>query len=427
MIIKNSLLLTAGLLFSLVVGTANAQVAGVAIDAEGVLQLKNISAKASLASVRRAAKNLEGDLGQASDVRYVSLKRLLTTGDSDTRNSMGGLTRIQFVVADPESQDILIAGSAEPYGPDVTGRLVGADSARPLIRFEDLVEAFQYGGETVGCSIDPVPENQQALNDYLRRNSTPASPSAVAARYKQMARILGRQTIRVFGVPRSSHVALAAIEADFLMKQIAIGNRASGVRGVQSQLSHLRPNGNSFQRWWFAPAYDSIATDEERLAFELTGPRLKLLAQDEISDGNGMRFDAAITAETTQAFAKTFSARMDDLARVHCSIATLQNVTDCIMLAAIIRDEQLDRRSEFDIFKAANAIVLPTNEWPEPETVPSAATTKRAGRYILGLVGGVVIDGQRLAREFAPTSNRVNPLQISVPAFANEQFWSNGQ
>lgn len=402
------------------------QFGGVAIDADGFLTLKPVSVRAVAAAVRRQSSQLAGELAEPTGLRFVSLKRLLAPDADRTRETMAGLTKVVYVVADPQAGDIYLAGPAEPFGEDPTGRVLGAETGRPVITLTMLVEAFRHANETVGCSIDPEPERQKALNEYIRRNSTPASPSQIAARYKTMARVLGRQNVSVFGVPADSMTALITVEADYLMKQIALGSVPSRVRGVASQLAHTRLNGNSLQRWWFAPQYDGIFTDEERLAFELTGPRLKLLAQDEISDASGVRFDAAITSETTQAFAKSFSAKMDDLARVHPAIASLQNVTDLVMAASLIRSERLDERSGFDPLAAARLVELPEKTWPEPKTVPSSANTKRSGKFVLGLIGGVVMNGPRMQQQFAPTA-RPEGAGVALPSDTSDAFWINGE
>lgn len=409
-------------------GTAHAQqFGGVVIDADGYLTMKPVSPKANAAAVKREAAELTGDLAEPSELRFVSLKRLLAPESVRTRESMAGLTRITHLVGDPEAKDIFIAGPSEPFGADATGQLRGAESGRPVITFTQLVEAFQHAEETIGCSIDPEPERQQALNDYIRRNSTAASTSVIASRYKQMARVLGRQNVSVFGVPADSHIALITVEADVVMKQIALGTRPSQVRGVASQLAHTRPNGNTLQRWWFAPQYESIVTDADRLAFEFSGSRLKLLAQDEISDSSGVRFDAAITSKPTQIFAKTFTEHMDELAGVHPSIAALQNVTDLVMAASLIRSENLAARCGFDPLTAAREIELPSNDWPAPKTVPSEANTKRSGKFVLGLIGGVVMNGPRMAQQFSPAPTEQGPSVTATPALPADSFWADGE
>lgn len=416
-------LLTLAVLLLMTAGVVRAQVGGVAIDADGLLTLKPISSKVSLRSVRKAAASLEGPLSEPVEIRYLSLRRLFADEEDRTRSTMGGLTRIQFVVADPEQQDILIAGPAEPFAEDATGRLVGATTGRPVVSFDALVEAFRHSQETIGCSIDPDPQRQQNLNEYLRRNSTPATASVVASRYKQMARVIGPQVIRVFGVPEDSATALTTIEADCLLKHIAIGRVPSGARNVKSQLAHLKLNGNSFQRWWFAAHYDSINADEDRLTFELSGPRLKVLAQDEVMGPNGQRIDALSTSASTQVFAKSCSAHMEAIARVHPPIAALQNVTDCIFAAALIRNEALTAKANFDPFDAATKIELEEPDWVPPKTVSSFATTKRLGSYMLGLVGGVVLNGDQGIRSTARGQGISTPIQ--PPAFETT-FWSNG-
>src|SRR5204863_236067 len=79
----------------------------------------------------------------------------------------------------------------------------------PPLRLDDLFVAFRVverGGE-LGCSIDPREQNLAALNQWLAQNSAAASADSVKARFPKMAQVLGRQDVRIFGVPGGSYCA----------------------------------------------------------------------------------------------------------------------------------------------------------------------------------------------------------------------------
>ena len=383
---------------------ASAQVGGIAIDAEGVVRLKTVTtSRAAVASARRDAETSDGPLNRATARRFVSLRSVLNDSPDTAAATLAGLVRIDLLLADEAAADIYLAGPAEPLMTDAAGRPIGLDTGRAAIRRDHLIEAFRHvagGGGLYGCSIDPTPEGFERLNTYLRRNSAAASAAAVARRYPMMARALGVQNVSVFGVPADSQIAVLAVEADLIMKELALGLRKSGVRGVPSHLSLIRPDGNNLQRWWFAPNYEAITADPGGRVFELSGPRLKVLAQDEIVGTGGVRHDAALTATSTQQFAVNFSDHMDAVAARQPAIAALQNTADLLVVAELIRGEGLAEVG-FDPLAAAAALPRPQPAETAPQSVPSRATTRRVGRFMLGLVGGVTLDPSTCVRDFA--------------------------
>ena len=414
-------LLLAGLLSA--AGGAFAQVGGVLIDAEGVVNSQSFTmSKATIKSLQEEASALPGGLNEPVNSRYVSLRSVLSNEPDRMADSLAGLTRIEVVVADPEAKDIYIGGPAEPYAAGPSGRVLGAATGRAVIPRTHLVAALRHvaaGRSAYGCSIDPQPERLANLREYLRRNSSPASAERIRGRYTEMARVLGPQEISVFGVDERSRLGLAAVEADLVMKEIALGKRKSGVREVGSHLALIRPNGNNLQRWWFAPKYEAIEASADRRTFRLLGPRLKLLAQDEIAGPDGVRTDAPVTRESTAEFAVRFSDHMDELATVQPTIATLQNVTDLLIVAELIRSEDLASVG-FDPLAAAAALPPPEPLPAAPRTVASAATTWRAGGLVLGLVGGVTVDTRVTLRDVP----RREGASETVPPF--EGWYANG-
>ena len=85
------------------------------------------------------------------------------------------------------------------------------------------------------------------------------------------------------------------IEADVQMKYIALGMQQPQVTGLRSHLSLLKTQGNAMQRWWAMPLYEAIYTTQDDLAFQLTGQRAQILAQEEIHGKNGQRINSPTT------------------------------------------------------------------------------------------------------------------------------------
>ncbi|MFQ5731226.1 MAG: DUF1598 domain-containing protein [Planctomycetaceae bacterium] len=380
---------------------------GIMIDAKGIVSpvfSKLRSDKLQRLRVEaRARKSLAADLNASSKLRKVSLVQLEKACEEYAKTKkhvpldiqyLAGLQRIDYVFVYPEAGDIVIAGPAEGFAPDDTGRVVGVSTGKPPLRVDDLVLALRAmrGRGEIGCSIDPIAENLKALTQYLRRNSTPASRAVAKSRYGVMARILGMQNIRVWGVPAESHFGQMLVEADYRMKRISMGVDRAGVRGFRTHLSMLRPKGNSMQRWWFTPLYDAFLTTKDGNAFQLAGPRAQLLSQEELPTPGGGRVDAAVTRLSTQAYAKHFTMKFPQLAEKIPAFAELRNLFDLSIVAALLKTKGLSRKAGWKMSLFLDERRATIVKGHAPKQVHSIFNTRSAGRrVVLGLIGGGVV------------------------------------
>jgi hypothetical protein len=388
---------------------------GIEIDAEGVVRPAFGKGKGAALSKKQreafAADNLSQDVQAFSELRKVSLVRLeqayeaLVDGGRDVPEEvqyLAGLQRIEYVFVDPPGRDVVLAGPAEGFSPDgagAVGRRVGLTTGRPAIRLDDLIVALRSvwqrrgGGGVLGCSIDPKQDRIAALQNYLRQNSAATTSSGAKQRYREMARVLGLQNISVQGVPDDSHFAQALVEADYRMKRISLGVEPSGVRGIPSYLSLITPNGNSIQRWWFLPVYEAIQANDEGTAYQLSGPRAQLVAQEEWTDARGRRSDAAFTRASTQKFAQLFTEHFEELAAASPVFAEMQNLFDLAVTAALLRKTQAAERAQWRAAVFLDPQRAPVEELPVPRQVQSEQMTRPAKNgTMLGLVGGVTLD-----------------------------------
>ncbi len=413
---------------------------GVKVDAEGVVSTRFATSRAQLLARKKAKalakKHLAGDINRPSPLRKISLVRLeQACAKLEGKKKpapldiqfLAGLQRIDYLFVDPDGKDLVIAGPAEGFAPDAEGRVVGVTTGRPPLRIDDLMVALRTINSTrdLGVSIDPVPDRLEQARRFLQRNSSATSISAIRRRFKQLAKILGPQTIRVWGVPPDSHFAQAMVDADVQMKYIALGLQRPKVAGLRSHLSLIKPQGNSMQRWWATPLYEAIYTTDDRLAFQLAGQRVQFLAQEELHGAGGRRIDAATTRITTRQFAKIFTEKFPQLAEQLPVFAELQNLVDLSILAALLRKEQLPQRVGWAMrfFLAADRAKVARGE--TPKRIASIYNTRNVrGRVVLGLVsGGVVLKPQQaISRiptkisdddQFGP--RRLKALEIPAP------------
>ena len=402
--------------------------AGIKIDAEGVVALTVAVDGSGLLDKKRrealAKKHLSADLNQRTPQRFVSLVQLERELNELLRNEqpipeelfyLAGLQRIEQIFVFPEEQDLVIAGPAEGFIPDVSGRMVGVETGRPVLRLDDLCVALRTVPRTkqLGCSIDPVPQRLAELQQFIKQG-VPASVEEVEARFNQMDDILGLQVVRIDGVPEDSHFATMVVEADYRMKRIAMGLETPAIKGLKSHLQMLGGGGNAMQRWWFIPDYDTISRSDDGLAFEFSGQRAQLVAEDEVADAQGHRSSAPTTRKTTHAFARQFTEKFGQLANKSPAFAELQNLIDWSVLAALLQQERIPERIGWKRELLLDETRLPHPRFEIPRKTPSQVNYKRVGNQVIGLVGGgVTVNPQRIAAQTSPPSAKSAALLAS--------------
>ncbi len=147
--------------------------------------------------------------------------------------ALAGMTKIEYVLFYPESGEIVIAGPAEGFVEDATGRVVGIDTGKPTLLLDDLVVALRAfapdskGTNVISVSIDPTQEGLKRMQDVLRQfagNFQGADQVPYIA--NALRNSLGLQTVSIRGVSPNTHFAhFAMTEADYRMKLIGMGWR----------------------------------------------------------------------------------------------------------------------------------------------------------------------------------------------------------
>ncbi len=408
---------------------------GIKIDAEGVVSL-TVAADGTITLDKKrrdalAKKHLSQDINQKTKQRFVSLVELEKRLDEvlsqaqpvpDELFYLAGLQRIEHVFVFPDEHDLVIAGPAEGFVPDLVGRMIGVESGRPALRLDDLVVALRTVSKSpskqLGCSIDPVPSRIAELKKFIREG-TPATIDEVEARFNQMDDILDLQDVRIDGVPADSHFATMLVEADYRMKRIAIGAEDPAIKGLKSNLAMLKSGGNVMQRWWFVPYYDAIYRSPDGLAFQFVGQRAQLLAEDEVTDAEGNRSSAATTRKSTYGFAKQFTDKFPQLADKSPVFAELQNLIDWAVFAALLQKEHFAERLGWkqELLLDQSRLAYPT--FDTPKKIPSIVSYKRTGNLVVGLVGGVTVSAQQALEKALIASRDATALETSRTAVTN--------
>lgn len=386
---------------------------GILISPSGLVDRAAVSA-ANAGALRQlknqAQKALAPELNQVSSQRFVSLAKLdreiaQRLNDSKVLTSeirfLAGLNRIDFVVI--EENDVLLVGPASGFGVSPEGRMVSVETGRPVLCLDDLLTALRGASQedAVGCSMDPDVGRVQQAMEWLNANSAPSTPAMARAKMQRCVELQGEWTVTTFGVPETSRMCLAMVEADYLMKRIAIGLENPNVKGMKSSLSLARPNDNMMRRWWFAPNYVLERSGDSRV-FAFGGPRLQLYGREELIGENGQIIDANLKQPSSEKFAQLFNERIGPLTEKVPAFADLQNMFDILTAVAVIDDAEAAARLSWELLALRDSSLLPTAIYNVPKTTLPEVNTKSAGSLIIGAFsGGVTIRPSSQLAKFA--------------------------
>ncbi len=396
-------------------------VGGVFVDTDGMLQNAEQDALGKLAQLRRKLlSDAPSDLATPTDLRKISLKQLeaalaahleKTAGPQgeaaelpDEIRFLAGLQRIRYVLAMPETGDIVLAGPAEGWKADAQGCVVGVNSGRPVLHLEDLLVALRSAEQAsrtpISCSIDPTPEGVARLQQFFNgRTEIGPKPKETLAAIEQS---LGPQNISVTGVPADSRFARVLVAADYRMKRLGMNFEKAPVAGLSSYLQLVKANDNSnlMPRWWMAPNYQPLLRDDDGLAWELRSGSVQVMTEDGFFSQAGVRTTTGQSSPTAKKWADDMTQHYAALASKLPIFAELENMMDLAIAAAVVKQQNLAGKAGHSFPLLLTAESLPTSSAPIPKQVPTQASfVKRGKNYVISASGGVEINSWRIAGE----------------------------
>jgi len=415
---------------------------GVYVDVDGTLRRAIAEEKATGLAVARleALRAKENkDPRQRSAFRKVSLTRLekhvqlqLALGyrPDDEMRHLAGLEKIKYVLVYPETGDLVLVGPAGPWRTDNEGRDVSRHSGRPVLQLDDLVVLLRLMHSspqaTFACSINPTQDGLARTKAFADKSSAaPLAPGQRGEWLQQLRESMGRQTISVEGIDPRTRVARVLVEADYRMKLVGMGLE-EGTADVPSYLELIRaragknPPALSVLRWWFTLKYDAVTTTKDRDAFEIRGPGVQVLSENELLTQLGERVHTGASDVTNQEFASRFTSHFGDLAKKYPVYADLENIFDLALVAALIERQGLADRIEWHMTCLGDprsyAVALGT----APASVESVINHVRTGgkHLIVGVSGGVRAEPARYVSEASLRTDRYGRLENGRAASA---------
>ncbi len=394
-------------------GTMTEYLNGVAVSPNGLLSsLKKEEHTGRLKALGVVARkaDLNAEVAQQSDLRFVSLTQLereaskrLTEGRPivETMKNLAGITQLKYVVVDPKSRDVLIGGPSEAWKYDSNGNPIGVKSGRPTLQLDDLVTVLRTfsndGPQNFGCSFNPRQEGLQQLQAFVEKsnNRGPLDSGAVKGWVNQLQSKLGPQDIELWGVPRDSRVARVVTEADYRLKMIGIGKLEGGphVPSIFELLTVEEQKSSKLDalRWWLTMKYDAILHSPDHNVFEIQGPSVQCLSENQYLTEKGERVGTGQADATNRTFAMNFTNHYAELAQRDIAFADLQNVFDLALVAALLKNEGIANRIGWEAGSFASHGMYEPAVYAAPREVESVANHRvyRGKDIVVQVAGGV--------------------------------------
>lgn len=386
---------------------------GVKVSPSGLLQRQSAeeqSGQLTAMGVQARKADLNEDVAQHSSLRIVSLTRLeqavarrIEEGlpIPETMSQLAGLSQIQYVMAMPETNEIVIAGPANGWNYNEQGQAISLNDGRPTLQLDDLVtvlRTFAKGQSDFGCSINTREEGIRSLKEFVGKSQAKGdmSPAAVKPWVKQIQSKLGRQDIVVWGVPADSRVARVIVEADYRMKLIGINKLDAGkeIPGYFDLLSVAEQKNKSAidaLRWWLTLQCDAIVHSTDKNVFEIQGSSVLCLSENQFLTAEGKHLPTGQSEPTNRQFAQNFTNNYAKLAKADPVFADAQNIFSMALCSALIQDENLRGKTGWNMgVFAPNGAYAPAS-YPVPTEVDSVVNHRvyRGKDIVVQAAGGV--------------------------------------
>ncbi len=438
-----------GLMVAILGSPAQAQViqqavGGVAVNVDGVLSNVDAQHGAELREARqKAMQPVPGDMGQMAPLRMVSLRKLdekiaqcmqANQPLPDEVKYLAGLQRVQYVFADADGKDVILAGPAEGWQVNAMGNVVGVTTGRPVLHLDDLLVALRFADAArnggVSVSMDPTAEGLQRWTNYRAQQKTIGpDPQATIHGLEQA---MGAQNISINGVPASSRFANVLVAADYRMKRLAMGFDPLPVAGMQNYMQLIGAAAanvtNVMPRWWLAPRYEPLLTDADGMSWELRGPGVMAMAEEDLVNAVGQR------VKTTQAvspnvrkWADSLTAHYEEISQKDPVFAELRNCMDLAVVGALLMKEQLMEKADLRPTCLYNDQKLGLARYNPPKQVDSKASYVKKGKdWIICVSGGVQFQPWAIVQKH-DTSADLGPVRTAAMKAHTDSWWWNGK
>ena len=401
---------------------------GIEVDVNGrVLSLSPAKAAALGNMMDNVLEPLPESLDQKVAIRKISLKKLdakvKTVVDQyevlpDVIRYLGGLTSIDYIIAVPEENDLLLLGPAEGWRADSAGNIVGNQTGLPILMLEDFLIVLRTWNQpvpprTLACSIEPTPETLTKLT-RLHQQYPNINANNADAYFAALEETYGESPITITGIPPSSRYARVLVAADFKMKRIALGLEPSHARNIPSYVSLIstsRPNISP--QFNLVPEYATLTHDSKKMTWRLGGLKVHALSRSVDS-----------TDRAASAWCRSLEANYEALVKMQPVFGELRNNMTFALAAALIHQENLLQNADCTLMILLDETRLKLMEHPVPKSVTNRSVKSQSGFSTIVACGSVEISPVGTVRNNVRLDNRLDSERARLIQTTGGEWWS---
>jgi hypothetical protein len=230
-------------------------------------------------------------------------------------------------------------------------------------------------------------------------------------------------------VPDSSRFARVLVASDYRMKRYAMDLDKSPVKELPSFLGMLKSKksalNNMLPRWWMACNYEPLAKSEDGLAWELRGPGVKVMTEDDFVEGGKVKRTGK-SSPVAQQWADMLTAKYGELSVKDPVFGELRNVMDLCIITALIEREGMLAKAKLELPNITSAKDgAKIQEFNAPKEVSSQCSVTKSGRdYIITASGGVEINSWSVIEKFEQDS-AVGKIREKATGNQGKSIWWN--
>jgi hypothetical protein len=219
------------------------------------------------------------------------------------------------------------------------------------------------------------------------------------------------------------------VAADVQMKRIAMQLEKSPVAGLPSYLDLVAKargaNSSQTPRWWLACNYEPVGRSADGLAFEIRGPGVKALTEDDFVAADGTVVRTGRANPLAQKWAESMTEHYDELCGKQPIFGELRNLMDMSVVAALIEKEGLMGKANMTapVLAGSNS-ELKFLVWNTPKAIATQTSFIKVGRrYVITASGGVQIESWDVASKQVEDAKVGEARKLVVPS--GKSLWWN--
>ncbi len=292
-----------------------------------------------------------------ASMRAVSLSALQTAAVrkpqqlSNELQFLCGLTVVSGYVVDDEVKDLILFGQVDPQRPRLHSEDLVVALRNAWLKYAEVKGNTHYYSDP-GCSIDPSPAVIRQLQ--ATGNSIQKDNQIEEAEFKKWEKVCAQaQTVRVLGIPFSTHFARVLVDADYFMKRLVDGSESLALDSFTSMLEMTLADAKeqiirdgttsvpsqSMNRFWFCPGQSRYSEDTGIVQLEAC-PVILLTEEEHL--GENEIVGANRVSPYARKFADSFSALYDKIAEKRPIYRELEGLFRFVALAKMWHFKQAD-------------------------------------------------------------------------------------